>query len=177
MRAGADTNTAGGLIFSLVPSVVLGGITWAAKKHLFREFEEEEEDDKSSVTSGDDAVGQSKSLLQIGGFSIGSKYRRRSTRKKRTQKKYGTDARPHTFPTSPSSNEVHNSSDVVHNLSATTEFDVPQSKSHTPSESGSCDRPPLDDRDDEHYGEGNGAEVAITMENERDAEDDIVSVI
>ena len=52
VKAGANTNTAGGLIFSLVPSVALGGITWAAKKHLFREFEVEEEDDISSVTSG-----------------------------------------------------------------------------------------------------------------------------
>ena len=168
VRAGADTNTAGGLIFSLVPSVVLGGITWAAKKHLFREFEEEEEYDKLSVTCGDDAVKESKSVLQIGGFSIGSKTRR-SNRKKRNQKKNGTDARPHTFPTSPSSNEVHNSSHVVYSLSATTEFDVPQSKSHTTSESGSCDRPPQDSHDHEHYGEGNGAEEAITMENEHDA--------
>ena len=168
VRAGADTNTAGGLIFSLVPSVALGGITWAAKKHLFREFEEEEEDDKSSVTSGDDAVGQSKSLLQIKGFSIGSKYRRRSTRKKCTQKKYGTDARPPTFPTSPSSNAVHDSSDV-YNLTAT-DFDVPQSKSPTPSESGSCNHPPQDGRDDEHYGEENGAEESITMENEHNAD-------
>ena len=41
VRAGANANTVGGLFFSLVPSAVLGGITWAAKRHLFREFEEE----------------------------------------------------------------------------------------------------------------------------------------
>ena len=41
VRAGANANTVGGLFFSLVPSAILGGITWAAKRHLFREFEEE----------------------------------------------------------------------------------------------------------------------------------------
>ena len=158
VTAGADTNSAGGLFFSLVPSVALGAITWAAKKHLFREFEEEEEDDKSSVTSGDDAVEESKSLFQIGGFSIGSKSRRKY------KKKNGTDAILEILPTSPSSNGVHNGSEVEYSLeTATIDFDVPQFELHTTSESGSCDRQVQDGRDDEHNGEKSGVEVAITM--------------
>ena len=157
VRAGADTNSAGGLIFSLVPSVALGAITWAAKKHLFREFEEEE-DDKSSVTSGDDEIEESaKSMIQIGGFSIGSKSRRKSTKKRRAQNKSGTDAILEILPTSSSSNGVHNSTEADHSLPITTiDFDVPQFELHTTSESGSCDRQVQD-------GEGNGVEVAISM--------------
>ena len=34
----------GGLFFSLVPSAILNGSTWAAIRHLFREFEEEEKE-------------------------------------------------------------------------------------------------------------------------------------
>ena len=86
VRAGANTNTVGGLFFSLVPSVVLGGITWAAKKHLFKEFEEEEEEgDKGAENIETEEVKES--VLQIGGFSIRPKVFRRSTKKMHNEAK------------------------------------------------------------------------------------------
>ena len=74
VRAGANANTVSGLFFSFVPSVVLGGITWAAKKHLFREFEEEEEtaDIKDSNGELEENIGKKQSFFQFGKLSIGS---------------------------------------------------------------------------------------------------------
>ena len=95
VRAGANTNTVGGLFFSLVPSVVLGGITWAAKKHLFKEFEEEEEEE------GDKAVENSekeKVKLQFGGVSIHPKMFRKSAKKMHNEKNAKT---PTSTPSSP----------------------------------------------------------------------------
>ena len=77
VRAGANANTVGGLFFSLVPSAILGGITWAAKRHLFREFEEEIDE---TSDSGEEEVKQS--LIQIGQFSIGSKTHRKTFKNK-----------------------------------------------------------------------------------------------
>ena len=92
VRAGANTNTVGGLFFSLVPSVVLGGITWAAKKHLFKEFEEEEEEgDKGAENIETEEVKES--VLQIGGISIRPKVFRRSTKKMHDESK-GKTATP-----------------------------------------------------------------------------------
>ena len=82
VRAGANTNTVGGLFFSLVPSVVLGGITWAAKKHLFKELEEEEEDDDNNGegNGAKEASDESKqTVIKIGGFS----WHRSSTKRKK----------------------------------------------------------------------------------------------
>ena len=82
VRAGANTNSASGLFFSLVPSVVLGAITWAAKKHLFKEFEEEEEDDDEEDDEGEGG----KDVIQVGGLSINPGQWRR-TLKKRPRKR------------------------------------------------------------------------------------------
>ena len=94
VRAGANTNTAGGFFFSLVPSVILGGITWAAKKHLFKDFEEEEGDKaaENSKTEND-------SILQIGGVSIGPKMLRTSMKKPHNEKKAKTPTSTLSSPT------------------------------------------------------------------------------
>ena len=84
VRAGANANSVTGLFFSLFPSVALGGIAWAAKRHLFREFEEEEQE-----TSDNSEEEVKQSLIQIGQFSIGTKTRR-SFRK--TLKKVNTNS-------------------------------------------------------------------------------------
>ena len=68
VRAGADANSVGGLFVSLVPTVILSGITWGAKRMLFKEFEE----DKPAELDQEEEV----SLIKIGGFSIGSKHRK-----------------------------------------------------------------------------------------------------
>ena len=68
VRAGADANSVGGLFVSLVPTVILSGITWGAKRMLFKEFEE----DKPAGLDEEEEV----SLIKIGGFSIGSKHRK-----------------------------------------------------------------------------------------------------
>ena len=68
VRAGADANSVGGLFVSLVPTVILSGITWSAKRMLFKEFEE----DKPAELDQEEEV----SLIKIGGFSIGSKHRK-----------------------------------------------------------------------------------------------------
>ena len=57
VRAGANANSTGGLFFSLVPTVILSGITWVAKRSLFKEFE----DDKPEVGEVDE--GEEVSLL------------------------------------------------------------------------------------------------------------------
>ena len=82
VRAGANTNTVGGLFFSLVPSVVLGAITWAAKKHLFKELEEEIEAEKEENEEKEEDQ-EDRALLQIGGLSFQPR-RRRSTKRKKT---------------------------------------------------------------------------------------------
>ena len=68
VRAGADANSVGGLFVSLVPTVILSGITWSAKRMLFKEFEE----DKPAELDQEEEV----SLIKIGGFSIGSRHRK-----------------------------------------------------------------------------------------------------
>ena len=86
VRAGANTNTIGGLFVSLVPSAVLGGITWAAKKHLFKELEEEIEAEKEE--NGDVEETEEGAVFQFGGFSFQPRGRR-STRRKKTIKENG----------------------------------------------------------------------------------------
>ena len=84
VRAGANANSVTGLFFSLFPSVALGGIAWAAKRHLFREFEEEEQE-----TSDNSEEEVEQSLIQIGQFSIGPKTRRSFPK---THKKVNTNS-------------------------------------------------------------------------------------
>ena len=89
VRAGADTNSVGGLFVSLVPSAILGGITWAAKKHLFKELEDEiEAEEEKSDEKGSGKKLQSKgSVFEIGGISIHPKdFLRRSSRKKKRER-------------------------------------------------------------------------------------------
>jgi hypothetical protein len=88
VRAGANTNTVGGLLISLVPSVVLGGITWAAKKHLFKELEEEIEAEKEEE-EGETEEAEDNPVFQIGGFSFQPGRRRSTKRKKNTVKENG----------------------------------------------------------------------------------------
>ena len=98
VRAGANTNTVGGLIFSLVPSVVLGGITWAAKKHLFKELEEEEEEEISEASEDTEDVQET--VIQFGGLSFRPKTWRRPSRRKHkllNGKKHTVIAAPNTF--------------------------------------------------------------------------------
>ena len=73
VRAGADTNTVGGLFFSLVPSALLGGITWAAKKHLLGEDDEKDSEKEESREEG---------YISVGGFSIATKKLRKASLKK-----------------------------------------------------------------------------------------------
>lgn len=80
VKAGAETNSAGGLFISLIPSAILGGITWLAKKHLFKELEEDIEAEKEKDRDEND---ESKGVFEIGGISINPKaFIRRSTRNK-----------------------------------------------------------------------------------------------
>ena len=81
VRAGADANSAGGLFFSLIPTVILSGITWVAKRSLFKEFE----DDKPAVGEVDEE--EETSFLKIGGFSIGAKHRKSFRRATQGRKK------------------------------------------------------------------------------------------
>lgn len=88
VRAGANINTVGGLFFSLVPSVALGAITWAAKKHLFKEFEEEEGDGEGEGEGEEGGTTKKadeskETLMQIGAIS----WRRRSTKKRKNTQK------------------------------------------------------------------------------------------
>ena len=83
VRAGANTNTAGGLFFSLIPSVLLGGIAWAAKKHLFKELEEEEEGGEGDTgKKGEDT---DETVFKIGGFS----WQKPSTRRRKKEPAIG----------------------------------------------------------------------------------------
>ena len=89
VRAGANTNTVGGLIISLVPSAVLGGITWAAKKHLFKELEDEIEAEKEEETGETEEDNDENPPFQIGGFSFQPRRRRSTKRRKTTVKENG----------------------------------------------------------------------------------------
>ena len=109
VRAGADTNTVGGLFFSLAPSVVLGGITWAAKKHLFKELEKEENEEGKGVKSG---IGEEveESLLKIGGFSIRP---RRSLRKSRNKSTANSTSKPRSAPPAVHDEDTKNEYDTA----------------------------------------------------------------
>ena len=78
VRAGANANTVSGLIFSVIPSVALGGIAWVAKRHLFREFEEEEttESEEDNGEDLEEKIETNESFFQFGSFSIGPNTRR-----------------------------------------------------------------------------------------------------
>ena len=89
VRAGADTNTAGGLFFSLIPSVALGGLTWVAKRHLFKELEEEEKKETAKGNASEDEEVR-ESLVQIGNISFGPKAWRRSRKKSLKRKDINT---------------------------------------------------------------------------------------
>ena len=78
VRAGGDTNNVSGLIVSFVPSAILAGITWAAKKHLFKELEEEEEEEEDEEESKT-AAKVTKHIFQFGGLSL----QHQSTRRKK----------------------------------------------------------------------------------------------
>ena len=112
VRAGADTNTVGGLFFSLAPSVVLGGITWAAKKHLFKELEEEEEEEGKGVKSdiGEEMEEVEESLLKIGGFSIRP---RRSSRKSRNKSTANSTSKPRSAPPAVHDEDTKNEYDTA----------------------------------------------------------------
>ena len=101
VRAGADVNSVTGLIFSIAPSIVLGGIALAAKKHLFREFEEEQEE---GASKDEDDKEQSTSFIQFGKFSIGP-HVRRATRRSSWNKMSSTEITPHS-PISPSADVI-----------------------------------------------------------------------
>ena len=76
VKAGANTNSVGGLFFSVFPSVVLGGLTWAAKKHLFKEFEDEDEEDDNE----DEASQHQETVFKLGGLSFRkSRHQKRKT--------------------------------------------------------------------------------------------------
>ena len=114
VRAGANTNTVGGLLISLVPSVVLGGITWAAKKHLFKELEEEIEAEKEE--NGETEETEDNPVFQIGGFSFQQGRRRSTKRRKNTVKENG-----HTLATSNLINEeasIDGGNDIKRNSTA-----------------------------------------------------------
>ena len=98
VRAGADVNSATGLIFSLAPSIVLGGIAWVAKKHLFREFEDEQEE---GTSKDEDDKEQSTSFIQIGKFSIGP-HVRHATHRSSWNKMSSMAVTPYSPPVSPS---------------------------------------------------------------------------
>ena len=118
VRAGADANSTGGLFFSLVPTVILSGITWAAKRSLFKEFE----DDKPAM--GDVDQEEEVSLLKIGGFSIGARNRKSFRRAPQGRKKSET----------PSGNSVEKAGDFVIDIDFPDQHDtnVPESKSQEP---------------------------------------------
>ena len=88
VKVGGDTNTLSGILISFVPSAILAAITWAAKKHLFKELEEEEEEaEDKEEENGDREGGKEKPIFQIGGFSFQPRRRRRSTSTKTKRKK------------------------------------------------------------------------------------------
>ena len=80
VRVGGETNTVAGVFVSFVPSAILGIITWAAKKHLFKELEEEEEE---AEDKNEENRGKEKPLFQIGGLSYHPRQRRYSRTRRR----------------------------------------------------------------------------------------------
>ena len=114
VRAGADANSAGGLFVSLIPTVILSGITWAAKRSLFKEFE----DDKPV---GEVDQEEEVSLIKIGGFAIGARNRKSFTRAPQGRRKSET----------PSRNSIKNAGDFVIDIDFRDRHDthVPESKS------------------------------------------------
>ena len=98
VRAGANTNTVGGFFFSIVPSAALGLITWAAKKHLFKELEEEEEEEgegEGEKNGGGDKNVVKDDEIKVGGFTLNRGQWRPSV-KKRPKKRNATS---HSAPT------------------------------------------------------------------------------
>ena len=95
VRSGADANSTGGLFFSLIPTIILSGVTWIAKRSLFKEFEE----DKPADLDQEEEM----SLIKIGGFSIGSKHQKSFRRQTQPRKKTET----------PSENGIKNGGDFV----------------------------------------------------------------
>ena len=77
VRAGANTNSILGLIFSLAPSAALGAITWGAKMYLFKELEEEDENENEDES--EDQIKQT-ALFKLGGVTLNSKLRNRKTK-------------------------------------------------------------------------------------------------
>jgi len=120
VRAGANANTVGGLFFSLVPSAILGGITWAAKRHLFREFEEEEKEtsmeNDGEVTEENEEVKES--LIQIGKFSIGPKTHHMTC--KTSQSNMNADTSTQMLPDTSTEVTIHSTSSECQQLLSTT---------------------------------------------------------
>ena len=116
VRAGADANSTGGLFFSLIPTIILSGVTWIAKRSLFKEFEE----DKPAGLDEEEEV----SLIKIGGFSIGSKHRKSFRRQKQARKETET----------PSENSIKNGGDFVIDIDFVDhhDTDVPEPKTQEP---------------------------------------------
>ena len=116
VRAGADANSTGGLFFSLIPTIILSGVTWIAKRSLFKEFEE----DKPAGLDEEEEV----SLIKIGGFSIGSKHRKSFRREKQARKETET----------PSENSIKNGGDFVIDIDFVDhhDTDVPEPKTQEP---------------------------------------------
>ena len=134
VRAGANANSVTGLVFSLFPSVALGGIAWVVKRHLFREFEEEEQE---ASDNSEEEVKQS--LIQIGKFSIGSKTRR--SFRKTLKKKVNTNSAMQLLPDTASEHSTEN----MHQLPDTIiEIDRPGLATDTAS-----DRPEVRKEDEE----------------------------
>ena len=117
VRAGADANSAGGLFFSLVPTGILSGITWVAKRSFFKEFE----DDNPAMGEIDQE--EEVSLIKIGGFSI-AKNRKSFRRAPKGRKETETA----------SGNSVENAENFVINidLPSQPDTDVPVPKSQEP---------------------------------------------
>ena len=134
VRAGANANTVGGLFFSLVPSAILGGITWAAKRHLFREFEEEEKEtsmeNDGEVTEENEEV--KKSLIQIGKFSIGPKTHRMTRKISQSNMNAGTSSQM--LPDTSTEVNIHSRNNGHQQLPATTiEIEMPRPDTDTAS--------------------------------------------
>ena len=70
VRAGGDTNNISGLIVSFVPSAILAAITWAAKKHLFKELEEEEEEGEEEESETVAKGSKENRIFQISSLSF-----------------------------------------------------------------------------------------------------------
>ena len=82
VRAGANTNTVSGFFFSIVPSAALGLITWAAKKHLFKDLEEEEEEEDKGEGGNDSKDVVKDDEIKVGSFSFNRDQWRPSVKKR-----------------------------------------------------------------------------------------------